>query len=178
MKRTFALLLTLLLMLTASAAMAQLGEPVRDFTVVNENGTLTTLGDLLQTKKAVVLHFFASWLDADYSDLPSVQAAYTAYKDDIGFIAVSVEEQDTVQSLAAARTQNALTDLPLSLGGLNAFGQFESEYIPFTVVVNADGTSGFEFDGVLGAEAMQRVLAVFVRTDGPLAMETVPQEAE
>ncbi|MFR5787378.1 MAG: hypothetical protein ACLUHE_09905 [Christensenellales bacterium] len=49
---------------------------------------------------------------------------------------------------------------------------------PLTVVVNADGTSGFEFDGVLGAEALERVLAVFVRTDGPLAMEKVPQEAE
>lgn len=73
---------------------------------------------------------------------------------------------------------NELTDLPLSLGGLSAFGQFGSAYIPLTVVVNADGTSGFEFDGVLGAEALERVLAVFVRTDGPLAMEKVPQEAE
>lgn len=56
--------------------------------------------------------------------------------------------------------------MPLSLGGLSAFGQFGSAYIPLTVVVNADGTSGFEFDGVLGAEALERVLAVFVRTDG------------
>jgi len=60
----------------ASAAVAQLGEPVQDFTVVNENGTLTALSGLLQTKKAVLLHFFAGWLDEDYSDLPAVQAAY------------------------------------------------------------------------------------------------------
>ena len=175
MKQTFVLLLTLMLILTASVAVAQLGEPVQDFTVVNENGTLTALSGLLQTKKAVLLHFFAGWLDEDYSDLPAVQAAYG---EDIGFIVVSVEEQETVQSLAAARAQNELTDLPLSLGGLSAFGQFGSAYIPLTVVVNADGTSGFEFDGVLGAEALERVLAVFVRTDGPLAMEKVPQEAE
>ena len=58
----------------------------------------------------------------------------------------------------------------------NFFGELFC--IPLTVVVNADGTSGFEFDGVLGAEALERVLAVFVRTDGPLAMEKVPQEAE
>lgn len=178
MKQTFVLLLTLMLILTASVAVAQLGEPVQDFTVVNENGTLTALSGLLQTKKAVLLHFFAGWLDEDYSDLPAVQAAYAQYGEDIGFIVVSVEEQETVQSLAAARAQNELTDLPLSLGGLSAFGQFGSAYIPLTVVVNADGTSGFEFDGVLGAEALERVLAVFVRTDGPLAMETVPQEAE
>ena len=174
MKRTFALLLTLLLMLTASAVMAQLGEPVRDFTVVNENGTLTTLGGLLQTKKAVVLHFFAGWLDADYSDLPAVQAAYEQYQEDFGFIAVSVEEQDTVQSLAAARVQNRLTDLPLSLGGLNAFAQFGSDYIPFTAVINADGTSGFEFDGVLGAEALERVLAAFAEVDGALTLDKAP----
>ena len=178
MKQTFVLLLTLMLILTASAAVAQLGEPVQDFTVVNENGTLTALSGLLQTKKAVLLHFFAGWLDEDYSDLPAVQAAYAQYGEDIGFIVVSVEEQETVQSLAAARAQNELTDLPLSLGGLSAFGQFGSAYIPLTVVVNADGTSGFEFDGVLGAEALERVLAVFVRTDRPLAMETVPQEVE
>ena len=41
MKQTFVLLLTLMLILTASVAVAQLGEPVQDFTVVNENGTLT-----------------------------------------------------------------------------------------------------------------------------------------
>lgn len=70
------------------------------------------------------------------------------------------------KALPPARAQNELTDLPLSLGGLSAFGQFGSAYIPLTVVVNADGTSGFEFDGVLGAEALERVLAVFVRTDG------------
>lgn len=139
---------------------------------MNENGTLTALSGLLQTKKAVLRIFLPGWLDEDYSDLPAVQAAYAQYGEDIGFIVVSVEEQETVQSLAAARAQNELTDLPLSLGGLSAFGQFGSAYIPLTVVVNADGTSGFEFDGVLGAEALERVLAVFVRTDGPLAMET------
>ena len=63
MKQTFVLLLTLMLILTASAAVAQLGEPVQDFTVVNENGTLTALSGLLQTKKAVLLHFFAGcWM--------------------------------------------------------------------------------------------------------------------
>ena len=50
MKQTFVLLLTLMLILTASVAVAQLGEPVQDFTVVNENGTLTALSGLLQTK--------------------------------------------------------------------------------------------------------------------------------
>lgn len=101
MKQTFAMLLTLMLILTVSVAVAQLGEPVQDFTVVNENGTLTALSDLLQTKKAVLLHFFAGWLDEDYSDLPAVQAAYAQYGEDIGFIVVSEEEQETVQSLAA-----------------------------------------------------------------------------
>ena len=91
MKQTFVLLLTLMLILTASVAVAQLGEPVQDFTVVNENGTLTALSGLLQTKKAVLLHFFAGWLDEDYSDLPAVQAAYAQYGEDIGFIVVSVE---------------------------------------------------------------------------------------
>ena len=79
MKQTFVLLLTLMLILTASVAVAQLGEPVQDFTVVNENGTLTALSGLLQTKKAVLLHFFAGWLDEDYSDLPAVQGAYAQY---------------------------------------------------------------------------------------------------
>lgn len=80
MKQTFVLLLTLMLILTASVAVAQLGRaPCRNFTVVNENGTLTALSGLLQTKKAVLLHFFAGWLDEDYSDLPAVQAAYAQY---------------------------------------------------------------------------------------------------
>lgn len=58
MKQTFVLLLTLMLILTASVAVAQLGEPVQDFTVVNENGTLTALQRPAPNEKSSAPAFF------------------------------------------------------------------------------------------------------------------------
>lgn len=53
------LLLTLMLILTASVAVAHLGEPGADFTVVNEElARLTALSGLLQTEKSSAPAFF------------------------------------------------------------------------------------------------------------------------
>ena len=162
MKQTFALLLTLLLIWTASAAMAQLGDPVQDFTVVGSDGSLYTLSELLKTKKAVYLNFFASWCEPCLMELPTIQAAYAQYGDEIGFIVASVETEDTPAVLEQVRTDTGIDNLPLSLGGLNAFLQFQSDYIPLTVMVNADGTTGYIHEGaILDEQELTRILDAF-----------------
>ena len=168
MKQTFALLLTLLLVWTASAALAQLGDPVQDFTVVGSDGSFYMLGEMLKTKKAVYLNFFASWCDPCLMELPTIQAAYAQYGDEIGFIVASVETEDTPAALEQVR--------PLSLGGLNAFSQFQSDYIPLTVMVNADGTIGYIHEGaILDEQELTRILDAFAGGE-TVYLEETPEE--
>ena len=176
MKQTFALLLTLLLVWTASAALAQLGDPVQDFTVVGSDGSFYMLGEMLKTKKAVYLNFFASWCDPCLMELPTIQAAYAQYGDEIGFIVASVEMEDTPAALEQVRTETGLDDLPLSLGGLNAFSQFQSDYIPLTVMVNADGTIGYIHEGaILDEQELTRILDAFAGGE-TVYLEDTPEE--
>ncbi|MFR5787379.1 MAG: hypothetical protein ACLUHE_09910 [Christensenellales bacterium] len=107
MKQTFVLLLTLMLILTASVAVAQ-QRARAGFHRCERERHADGAQRPAQTKKAVLLHFLRARLDEDYSDLPAVQAAYAQYGEGYRlFIVVSVEEQETVQSLAAARRRTS-----------------------------------------------------------------------
>ena len=62
MKKWAGLLLAFLLLLGATASAAvQLGDRAEDFSIVNSDGTVSTLSLMLAQKKAVYVYFWASW---------------------------------------------------------------------------------------------------------------------
>lgn len=141
MKKGAALLLGLLLLLGATASAAvQVGDRAEDFSIVNSDGTIATLSMLRAQKKAVYVYFWASWCDMSREELPVVQAMYDQYGEDYGFIVASVEEEDTVSTVEALKQELGLNTLPMGTGGLNAFLQYEQPGIPFSVLIDADGT--------------------------------------
>lgn len=141
MKKGAGLLLTLLFLLGAAAGAAvQVGDRAEDFSIVNSDGTIATLSMMLAEKKAVYVYFWASWCDMSREELPVVQAAYDQYGDEYGFIVASVEEEDTVSTVEALKQELGLTTLPMGTGGLNVFLQYEQPGIPFSVLIDADGT--------------------------------------
>ena len=77
MKKWAGLLLAFLLLLGATASAAvQLGDRAEDFSIVNSDGTVSTLSLMLAQKKAVYVYFWASWCDMSREELPVVQAMY------------------------------------------------------------------------------------------------------
>lgn len=141
MKKWAGLLAALLLTLGATAGAAvQIGDKAADFTIVNSDGTMATLSTMLAQKKAVYVYFWASWCDMSWEELPVVQAAYDQYGGDYGFIVADVEAEDTVSTVEALKAELGLTTLPMGTGGLNAFLQYEQPGIPFSVLIDADGT--------------------------------------
>lgn len=86
MKKWAGLLLAFLLLLGATASAAvQLGDRAEDFSIVNSDGTVSTLSPMLAQKKAVYVYFWASWCDMSREELPVVQAMYDQYGEDCGF---------------------------------------------------------------------------------------------
>ena len=92
MKKWAGLLLAFLLLLGATASAAvQIGDRAEDFSIVNSDGTVSTLSLMLSTVEAL--------------------------KQTLG-----------------------LTTLPMGTGGLDAFLAYEQPGIPFSVLIDADGT--------------------------------------
>ena len=62
MKKGAGVLLAFLLLLGATASAAvQIGDRAEDFSIVNSDGTVSTLSLMLAQKKAVYVYFWASW---------------------------------------------------------------------------------------------------------------------
>mgnify|MGYP002102149600 CR=1 FL=1 len=62
MKKWAGVLLAFLLLLGATASAAvQIGDRAEDFSIVNSDGTVSTLSLMLAQKKAVYVYFWASW---------------------------------------------------------------------------------------------------------------------
>ena len=56
------------------------------------------------------------------------------------FSIASVEAEDTVSTVEALKQTLGLTTLPMGTGGLDAFLAYEQPGIPFSVLIDADGT--------------------------------------
>lgn len=153
MKKWAGLLLAFLLLLGATASAAvQLGDRAEDFSIVNSDGTVSTLSLMLAQKKAVYVYFWASWCDMSREELPVVQAMYDQYGEDCGFIVASVEAEDAVSTVEALKQTLGLTTLPMGTGRLDAFLAYEQPGIPFSVLIDADGTVRAMHLGVATAE--------------------------
>ena len=108
MKKWAGLLLAFLLLLGATASAAvQLGDRAEDFSIVNSDGTVSTLSLMLAQKKAVYVYFWASWCDMSREELLVVQTMYDQYGEDCGFIVASVEAEDTVSTVEALKRRRS-----------------------------------------------------------------------
>lgn len=139
--------LTLLLLVLACAAYAAnddiLGRPFPDFTAVDTEGNTFTLSEALKDHEAALINIWATWCPPCGREFPYLNEAYGEYGDRVAFIALSCEEQDTLEDIAAYRAERGLA-LPMG----SDEGQKLSDYtglvsIPTTVVVDRFGNAVF-----------------------------------
>ena len=85
---------------------AMTGEPVKPFTVQDDNGNDVTLAQLLEGKKYVLLDFWASWCGPCRKELPNVKAQYALYKDKgFGVVGISIDKDEEAWRKAVADEQ-------------------------------------------------------------------------
>ncbi|MBQ6848856.1 MAG: redoxin domain-containing protein [Clostridia bacterium] len=111
------------------------GDPVMDFTVTDIDGNTYTASQVLQEKKALVLHF---WNAAGEVDFTYLQKAYDAYKQDLLVLALAPSAGDATDSIKALRDANGVT-LPL-VAADNAWTVLMNvQFYPTTVVIDRFG---------------------------------------
>ena len=116
-----------------------LGKPMPDFSVSLPGGGRFTLSEELKTKKAVLVNFWATWCGPCLSEFPLMEEAYGLYKDEVAFIALSTEPEDSPEVLRTFAKENGLS-FPLASDGEAGLGAlFTDSGIPTTLLVDRFG---------------------------------------
>ena len=136
-----ALLFLVLAMGSASADEAEgsLGQPMPDFTVTTISGERFTLSEVLKTKDAVLVNFWATWCGPCISEFPLMEQAYELYKGRVEIIALSTEAGDTADVMRAFAEENGLS-FPIANDSEAGIGErFVNGGIPTSVLVDRFG---------------------------------------
>ena len=146
MKKLIILILTVL-MLCLGAASAdtgfELGKPFMDFTAADTEGSTFTLSEALKDHEAVLLNIWATWCGPCQSEFPDLEKAYQQYKDKVAFIALSYDDGDTNEKIAAFKEEYNLT-FPMGRDEGSALYNYVAQYgVPTTVVIDRFGNTGF-----------------------------------
>jgi len=133
-----------------------------DFTLKLLNGEPLTLSSF--RGKPTLVNFWASWCPPCRQELPALQAAYTRYGDQIGFIAVDVKEDPaTVESFI--KELNLTFPIALDPDGQVSDFSYEARGIPTSIFVDAYGVVAARHVGPLDEAAIDGYLAPLLETE-------------
>lgn len=85
--------------------------------------------------KPTLVSFWATWCPPCVAEMPSIQALYNDYKDQVNFVLISEEEPQKVRKFSDKNDYN----LPMFLYGRGLDKQFQTRSIPATFLIDKDG---------------------------------------
>ena len=147
-----ALLLMGLLCAVAAGEGAHLGEAMYDFTVRTSDGGQFTLSQALQSSGAVLINIFKINCPPCRTEFPFLQGAKEKFGDKISIIALSMDEDDTLEALESFRLENGLT---FSLGNdqdMKMFEYFACTGTPCSILVDRFGKICFMHESMLPSQ--------------------------
>lgn len=87
----------------------KVGTVLPDFSVDTADGERFTLSEALKDHELVLINLWATWCGPCNMEFPFLEEAYSAYKDRVAVIALSVEESDTAQVLRQFAAEKRLS---------------------------------------------------------------------
>ncbi len=116
----------------------KIGDVIRDFTVVDSDGTSHTLSEILKEKELVVLNFWYTTCSWCVEEFPYMETAYQNYNDKVEILALDPYSTDSESAIADFKTQMGLS-FPM-------IKDYNALYLTFDETVRAmTGSTAFTF---------------------------------
>lgn len=154
-----------------------IGDVAYDFTLKSLSSEDLNLTTLLQTKKAVMLNFWATWCSPCVSEFPALMEAYEDYSEKLELIAVNgARTGDTASDAKEAAEKYGLTCPIVKDGGDTITRLFDggvltgnpenSGAIPMSVIIDRYGVICFAHVGsMVDAEEIKDIFDQYTRDD-------------
>jgi cytochrome c biogenesis protein CcmG/thiol:disulfide interchange protein DsbE len=141
-----------------------------DFTLAQLDGESLKLSDF--RGKPTIVNFWASWCPPCRHELPALQAAYDAHRDEIGFIAVDVkEEPGTVNSFI--KELGLSFPVAFDLDGQVSDISYEVRGLPTTIFVDVNGVVAARHVGPLDEATIDSYLTPLLEQATQLARASI-----
>lgn len=127
----------------------QIGDVMYDFSFLL-NGEEVRLSELLETKKLVVINFWATWCSPCKSEFPAIEEAYQAYGDQVEIVAFSIS--DSATKCDEFKSENGYTFTMTPNTGLYSLfsGIHGGASVPCTIFIDRYGVIA---NGMVGGNA-------------------------
>ena len=120
-----------------------LDDAVWQWTLVDAAGKNVRLGDLKD--KPVLINFWSVTCPPCVAELPSLEKLYKEYNGKVHFLFVSLDNPERAKSFLQQRG----LDIPVHFRTSNTPGIFRADYIPTTIIIDADGVMRAKKTGAL-----------------------------
>ena len=136
-----------------------------DITVYDADGNPVSLWQL--QGKPVVLNFWASWCGPCKMEMPDFEAAYQNYGDQVHFMIVNLTDgsRETLETAQAYLAEQGYTFPAYFDTDGNAAMTYNTNAIPTTYFIDADGFAVAWAQGALDAERLQMGLDMILKSE-------------
>lgn len=117
-----------------------LGDVMYNFSVTDADGNTMNLAEILQTKRAVLLNFWAIRCMPCRAEFPIIDTVYAGYKDKLEVIAISNEDSNA--SIKKFKEQYGHSFF-MAHDSAGVFNRFNTESIPVSVMVDRYGVVSY-----------------------------------
>jgi peroxiredoxin len=132
------------------------GNRARDFTLETVDGDQVSLDDYIGD--VVLVNFWATWCPPCQAEIPTLEAAYEAHRDD-GFVVLGVSEDESTTAVAPfVRTLGMTYPILLDTSG-KLVEEYRARGLPMSILLDRDGTIRVRHIGYLSGQQLDEYLA-------------------
>ena len=124
-----------------------IGSVMYDFTLPTTNGE-KTLSELLETKRMVLLNFWATWCGPCQSEFPYMQTSYENHHGDDEAEIIAISRDDDLNAVREFANANGLT-FPMGYDTVGLHSYFGISSIPVSVVIDRYGVFAYRHVGAI-----------------------------